>query len=122
MRWENHLDLTGIAIMVRTHIEDGLEQGAQIILDRSDELVPKVSGDLAATGSVKKDRGGINTVAVTYTSVYAHWIEANLSFAHPHGGGARFLEFGMIEKGSEAINKAGEVIWDRVTARSWGSV
>ena len=58
MRWENHMDLEGIAIMVRTHIEDGLEQGAHIILDESDVLVPKEIGDLASTGRVKKDRGG----------------------------------------------------------------
>ena len=108
--------------MVRTHIEDGLEQGAQIILEESDVLVPKEIGDLAASGSVKKDRGGLNTVGITYSSVYARYIEEHLFFKHPHGGEAKFLETAMITKGSDAINKAGEVIWDRVTARSWGSV
>ena len=114
MTWENHLDLEGIAIMVRANVEDALAEGADIILRRADELVPHVSGDLAATGSVKKDRGGLNTVAIVYTSVYARYIEDHLSFAHPHGGGARFLEFGMIEKGEAAINKAGEVLWDKL--------
>ena len=114
MRWENHLDLTGIAIMVRTHIEDGLEQGAQIILTRSDELVPKESGDLASTGRVKKDRGGVNTVGITYDGPYAAYQHEHLMFRHPTGGAAKFLEIAMLEKGSDAINKAGEVIWDKI--------
>lgn len=114
MTWENNLDLDGILERVRANTEDALGDGAQIILDRSDELVPNVSGDLAATGAVKKDRGGLNTVAIIYTSVYARWIEDHLSFAHPHGGGARFLELAMIEKGPAAVNKAGESLWGRL--------
>ena len=114
MTWENHLDLEDIAAKIRGNVEDALAEGADIILIRADELVPKVSGTLAATGSVKKDRGGLNTVAITYTSVYARWIEDHLSFAHPHGGGARFLELGMIEKGEAAIQKTGEVLFDKL--------
>ena len=114
MTWENNLDLEDIAAKVRANVEDALAEGADIILTRADELVPKVSGDLAATGSVKKDRGGLNTVAITYTSVYSNWIESNLSFSHPHGGGARFLELGMIEKGEAAIQKTGEVLMDKL--------
>lgn len=114
MTWENNLDLDGILERVHANLPDALGDGAQIILARSDELVPKVSGDLAATGSVKKDRGGLNTVAIVYTSVYARWIEDHLSFAHPHGGGARFLELSLIEKGPAAINKAGGSLWDRL--------
>jgi len=114
MTWENNLHLEDIAARVRANVEDALAEGAQIILTRADELVPHVSGVLAATGSVKKDRGGLNTVAITYTSVYAHWVDQHLSFAHPHGGGARFLELGIIEKGEAAINKAGEVLFDKL--------
>ena len=122
MRWENHLDLTGIGIMVRTHIEDGLEQGAQIILEESNIDVPKESGDLEASGRVKKDRGGVNAVGITYDGPYAAYIHEHIFFKHPHGGQAKFLEMAMLFKGSDAINKAGEVIWDKVTARSWGSL
>ena len=114
MTWENNLNLEDIAAKVRANVVDALAEGADIILTRADELVPKVSDDLAATGSVKKDRGGLNTVAITYTSVYARWIEDHLSFAHPHGGGARFLELGMIEKGEAAIQKTGEVLMDKL--------
>lgn len=114
MTWENNLDLESLVAKVRSNVEDALSQGAQVILDRSNELVPKVSGNLAASGSVKKDRAGVNTVAIVYGSVYAHWIDRHLSFAHPHGGGARFLELGMLEKGEAAINKTGEVLWDKL--------
>jgi hypothetical protein len=114
MTWENNLHLDDIAAKIRGNVEDALAEGANIILTRADELVPKVSGVLAATGSVKKDRGGTATVAITYTSVYARWIEDHLSFAHPHGGGARFLELGLIEKGEAAIQKTGEVLFDKL--------
>jgi len=113
MTWENNLHLEDIAAKIRANVVDALAEGADIILTRADELVPHVSGNLAATGSVKKDRGGLNTVAITYTSVYARWIEDHLSFAHPHGGGARFLELAMIEKGEAAIQKTGEVLMDK---------
>jgi hypothetical protein len=114
LTWENNLHLDDIAAKIRGNVVDALAEGADIILTRADELVPKVSGNLAATGSVKKDRGGLNTVAITYTSVYARWIEDHLSFAHPHGGGARFLELGLIEKGEAAIQKTGEVLMDKL--------
>ena len=122
LRWENHLDLEGVAIMVRAHVEDGLENGAQIILDYSNTLVPHEFGELAASGLVKKDRGGLNTVGITYSSVYARYQEEHLFFKHPTGGQAKFLETAMLTKGEAAINKAGEYIWDKVTARSWGSL
>ena len=104
------LDLEGIAAKVRANIEDALAEGAQIILDRSNEVVPKESGDLAASGSVNKGAAGTNTVAIRYDSVYAHWIHENIQFKHPSGGQAKFLEMAMLEKGSDAINKAGEHI------------
>jgi len=104
------MDLTGIAARVRAHVEDALAEGAQVILDRSTELVPKESGDLAASGSVNKGAAGTQAVAIRYDSVYAHYIHENLEFKHPHGGQAKFLEMAMVEKGSDAIDKAGEVI------------
>lgn len=112
MTWENHLDLEGLLASVHAHVEDALGDGAQIILDQSNIFVPKVSGDLETSGAVKKDRGGANTVAITYDSVYAHWVHEHLFFKHPHGGSAKFLELAMIEKGPEAINKTGEVLWE----------
>ena len=119
------MDLTGVAIMVRAHIEDGLEQGAQIILADSLLLVPKdppLTGDLARSARIKKNRGGINTVAIVYESVYAGYVHEHLLFKHPYGGGAKYLEIAMLAKGQEAINKAGDYVWDKVTAHAWGSL
>jgi len=122
MRWENHLDLEGIAIMVRAHVEDALDQGADLIQTRSDELVPKEVGTLAASVRIKESRGGLNTVGITYDGPYARYQHDHLEFKHPTGGVAKFLELAMLEKGGDAINKAGEHIWDHVTSRTWGSL
>jgi len=104
------MDLEDILAKVHSSVEDALAEGAQIILDRSTELVPKESGDLAASGSVNKGAAGTNTVAIKYDSVYAHYIHESMEFEHPHGGGPKFLELAMNEKSEAAINKAGEVI------------
>jgi len=112
--WENNLNLDDILARVKSNVIDALAEGADLILARADELVPKVSGTLAASGAVKKDRGGVNTVAIVYDSVYSHWVDQHDTFAHPHGGQSRFLEMGMIEKEQAAIQKTGEVILDRL--------
>ena len=104
------LDLEGILAKVRDHVEDALAEGAQVILDRSNELVPKESGDLAASGEVNKGAPGTNAASIRYKSVYAHYIHESMEFQHPHGGGAKFLETALLEKHEDAINKAGEVL------------
>lgn len=96
------------------HMQDDLAKGAKVILRESDVLVPKESGDLAATGHINRDRGGKNTVAIKYSSVYAHYIHEHMFFKHPHGGQAKFLETAMLTKGEAAINEAGEHFWRRL--------
>jgi hypothetical protein len=88
--------------------------GARVILDESNTLVPKVSGDLASTGRVDQGRGGADTATILYLSVYAHWIHEHLFFKHPHGGQAKFLETAMLSKGEDAINRAGEHFFGRI--------
>jgi hypothetical protein len=114
MTWENNLNLEDIAAKVRANVVDALAEGADIILRESDLDVPKEDGDLAASGRVKKDRGGLNTVGITYDGPYARYIHEHIFFKHPHGGQAKFLEMAMMFKGQEAINKAGEVLWDKI--------
>ena len=116
------MDLEGVVIMVRAQVENGLEHGAEIIQTRSDELVPKEVGTLAATVRVKENRGGTNTVAITYDGPYARYQHDHLEFKHPTGGVAKFLELAMLEKGEAAINNAGDYIGDKVTSRPWGSL
>lgn len=89
-------------------VADATEDGAQEVLDRSQELVPKQIGDLAASARVRSV--GANEVhkaaAVEYTSVYSHWIHEHLWFKHPSGGQAKFLEQALDEKGRDAIERA----------------
>lgn len=95
-------------------LDDDLYVGAKIVLDDSNERIPKESGNLARTGVRKRDRGGNNTVAIEYGTPYARWIHEHLTFKHPTGGQAKFLETAMLVKGHDAINKAGEHLWGRL--------
>ena len=112
--WEDHLTKRLSAIHAKSKgLARDLEQGAKIVLDEARDLVPKESGDLAASGRVKRGRGGVNTVAVTFSGPYARWIHEHLWFRHPRGGQAKYLEAAMLLKGREAINEAGEHFWRR---------
>lgn len=103
-------------ILAKTQrLDDDLAVGARIILADSDDRVPKRSGGLEKSGLVKRDRGGLNTVAIVYSSVYARWVHEHLSFKHPFGGQAKFLETAMLAKGSDALNAAGDHLWRRIT-------
>jgi hypothetical protein len=115
IEWENTLSagLERVASAMFDLSQDA-EAGAEVILEDSDIRVPKESGDLAASGSVKEDRGGLNTVGIVYDSVYARWIHEHLHFKHPHGGEPKFLETAMLVKGQDAVNKAGEHLWERL--------
>jgi hypothetical protein len=99
--------------------EPDLLEGAKVIMDRSQELVPhapKRPGDdtptLASTAKIEPD--GHNKVALKYTSVYAHWIHEHLWFMHPHGGQAKFLETAMIEKGEDALYAVARHLFGRL--------
>lgn len=115
VRWEDTLSTwLRQALAKSQHMQDDLAHGAKVILADSKERVPKEEGHLAATGEIKRDRGGVNTVAITYGTPYARYIHEHLFFKHPHGGTAKFLELALLEKGSEAINEAGEKFWRRL--------
>lgn len=115
LTWEGDLLEALRAVRDKAQVLDAdLEVGAQLVLAESSALVPKLSGDLADSGKVSRKRGGDNTVAIVYTSPYAHWIHENLTFRHPRGGQAKFLETALIVKGPDAINTAGRAFWDRI--------
>lgn len=115
IRWEGDLLANLRAMQAKAQrLDDDVYVGAQLVLADSKERVPKDSGDLATSGHIKRDRGGNNTVAIVYTSVYAHWIHEHLHFKHPHGGEAKFLETALLVKGADAVNKAGEHFWRRL--------
>lgn len=94
-------------------IERGLGEGAEIVLTRAKELTPYAPEEarttpLRDTASVKVNRGGPKTVAIVYDSVYARWVHEHLHFRHPHGGGPKFLETALHEKGAEAMRVAAQ--------------
>jgi hypothetical protein len=120
IRWEGDLiaNLERIAEASRFTAEDAAE-GGTIVLARSDELVPKApkkpsddTASLVSAGYVKLH--GNDGAAIGYSSVYAHWIHEHTWFHHPHGGQAKFLETAMLEKGREAVNRAGEHFFGRL--------
>jgi hypothetical protein len=96
------------------HLQDDAYEGARVVLDDSNARIPKESGDLAASGHIKRDRGGDNTVAIVYRGPYARYQHEHLFFKHPTGGESKFLETAMLTKGSEFLNKAGEHFWRRL--------
>lgn len=88
-------------------VKDALAHAAEeILLPASREAVPKVSTNLANSAAIKKSRGGTNTIAIVYDSVYARWIHEHLHFKHPHGGGAKYLERPMRVKGPATMQAA----------------
>jgi hypothetical protein len=96
------------------HLDDDVYDGADVVLQRSRELAPKESSNLVRSSRVLRDRGGKNAVGIVYTSVYARYQHEHLHFKHPSGGQAKFLEIALLEKGPEAVNKAGEHFWGRL--------
>lgn len=115
IEWRNTLSGALREVLAKTQrLDDDLYEGARIVLADSDARVPKESGKLAATGVIKRDRAGNNAVAIEYGTPYARWIHEHVTFKHPQGGQAKFLETALLEKGREAINAAGEHLWRRL--------
>lgn len=100
------LDMAAVMRQIEAHAEDALAAGAQVILDRSQELVPKESGHLAEGAKVNANGLG-DVVSITYDGPYAHYQHESMEFKHPTGGQAKFLETAMLEKADEAIDTVG---------------
>lgn len=114
--WEDGLTKPLDVIGLKSRdVEADVAHGANVILSEAVALVPKESGDLAASGRVREKRGGRNTVGITFAGPYARWIHEHLWFKHPHGGQAKYLEAAMLLKGREAVNEAGDHLWRRIT-------
>lgn len=92
------------------NMPEALHAGAEVILADAVDKAPKESNDLAESGRVDDDRGGDDTVAIIFDSVYARYQHEHLRFKHPHGGQAKFLEGAMLEKGNEALSAIAEVL------------
>lgn len=115
VEWEDSLSpqLRRIAAMAADMTEDAAA-GGDYILEGALERVPKRSGSLAKSGKVNKDRGGRNTVAITFDGPYARWIHEHLGFKHPAGGEAKFLERSMRMRRVGAVKRALNHFWERI--------
>lgn len=100
------LELHKAEILSGDIIEALTEHAGPMVLKRSNELVPKRSGDLEKSGSVQAGRGGQNTIGIVYSSVYSRWVHEHVHFKHPFGGTSKFLETALTEKGKNAIEAA----------------
>lgn len=116
IRWVDTMSegLLALRARVAENLPDAMQEGADVILRDSDERIPKESGHLVGTGKVAGERGGTNTVGITYAGPYARWIHEHLFFKHPHGGEAKFLETAMLTKGGDAVNETGHALWRRL--------
>ena len=111
IRWDaSGFTLDGVRAAIESASQPAAEAGGQVVLDDALTKVPKEAGDLASTGKVDSSRGGDNTVAVLFDSVYAHWIHEHLHFKHPHGGQAKFLETAMIERKDAAVKAMADTV------------
>jgi hypothetical protein len=115
VRWQNSLTAGLREVRAKVQrLDDDLYEGARVVLADSDSRVPRESGELVATGIIKRDRAGLNAVAIEYGTPYARWIHEHIHFKHPQGGEAKFLETALLVKGREALNEAGEHLWRRL--------
>lgn len=115
LEWKDTLSSNLRQVLAKTQrLDDDLYVGARIVLEDSDARVPKETGNLASGGVIMRDRGGNNAVSIIYRGPYARYQHEHIHFQHPTGGEAKFLETALLEKGAEAINKAGEHLWGRL--------
>jgi hypothetical protein len=97
-----HFDIEKLfAVSSEEAIAKAGEDGAQVIGDSSQKLVPRQPFEdyrgqphLADSMHVRYVGGGI--AEVRYASVYAHWVHEGVEFNHPYGGSAKFLEIPTI--------------------------
>ena len=111
------INLMAIVAKIAAHVEDALVEGGQVILDRSQELVPLEGrpdthgGTLAESGRVNRTGSSyLPIVSVTYDGPYAIYQHEGMEFHHPTGGSAKFLERAMVEQTTEAIDAIGDEI------------
>ena len=72
----------------------GLKLGGEVILARSNQLVPHETGDLMRSGEVTVDPG---RVAVSYDRPYAVRQHEDMSAQHDEGRKAKYLEDAVHE-------------------------
>lgn len=106
--WESDIDLKAIADQITEAAPEALLAGADLLLERSNALVPVESGALKDTGRTSAD--GLEAV-VTYgepgqrTGFAAIQQHEHTEYHHPSGGQAKFLEQPFLSE-TQAIGEA----------------
>lgn len=96
MRWDGDgIDLDG-------PIEQGMQAGADLLLDESNRIAPIETGDLIRSGRAVAEG---NQAAVGYSSVYAMRQHEELGYRHDPGRQAKFLET-ALRTNATAIQQA----------------
>lgn len=73
-------------------IAEGLWKAGEIILKKSQELVPVDTGELRSTGKLFSWGSGLNTVVfIRYSAEHAIWVHENLEAYHKPPTQARYL-------------------------------
>ncbi len=88
---------TPILNEVETAAQEGLREGLEALLERSNELAPEDEGELIDSGEVRIDD---LTGQVSYKGrgfPYEILQHENLELEHPNGGEAKFLESAAFE-------------------------
>ena len=70
-------------------LEDAMQAAGDLLLEKSNELIPVKDGDLIGSGRVDVDG---KRAQVSYNTQYAIRQHEKLAYKHPRGGSAKFLE------------------------------
>ena len=86
----------------------GLRQGGEVVLERSNRLVPLEEGTLERSGRVTDN--GRDTVAISYDTLYAVRQHEDMSLRHPNGRSAKYLERALAESRDDVLKLLGASI------------
>lgn len=85
---------------VDAQLDESLEAGAEKILERSNQLAPRDTGEMVRQTDVKKKKD--NEWEARYNTDYSLYVHEDLEARHPNGQ-AKFLQSATNEKGIEVI-------------------
>lgn len=83
---------------------------AEQVLTVSDARVPFRTGKLELSGRVVRDLTGPAAAAVGYSEFYAIWQHENLTYHHPNGRHAKFLETALADVAPQGAERMAEIV------------
>lgn len=96
--------------LARAGIRDGLEAGAELVLQESDKLVPYQSGALEESGAVTRFTETTYVVSYARHPILAH---EDLTFHHKHGQ-AKYLETALNANSAEVLDLIAAAVTERL--------